>query len=231
MTANTLAALGWTDELEAAMTFMPSEASSPPGRRRAPRRLRSRRARRRARDGPGPLTRPRDHRWHAGSRRLGRDLRAPAGERRSSRSSPAARRSHKSTLEQFSCRGHVSAVPLARPLAQHSLIIPHAALRHTIFIIRYPNPDHFDQQDHRQLLPGPIKAIDVITETTGKMVNLLGLCLGGTLTMATLAYLRRDRFGRGSKLYNVAEYLDQLQRAHRFKCSVTTILLTSSETR
>jgi polyhydroxyalkanoate synthase len=40
------------------------------------------------------------------------------------------------------------------------------------------------------LISGPLKALDVITDITGSpKVNLLGVCLGGTLTMATLAYV------------------------------------------
>ena len=63
------------------------------------------------------------------------------------------------------------------------------------------------------LLSGPMKALDVITEITGsEKVNLLGLCLGGTLTMATLAYL--DAIGSGPDQHrDVPEHLDRLQRA------------------
>ena len=57
------------------------------------------------------------------------------------------------------------------------------------------------------LLSGPITALDVITEITGaEKVNLLGLCLGGTLTMATLAYL--DAIGRDK--INSATFLNTL---------------------
>ncbi len=63
---------------------------------------------------------------------------------------------------------------------------------HTVFLISYRNPDesmrNVSMDDY--LISGPKVALDVITDITGsEKVNLLGLCLGGTLTMATLAYL------------------------------------------
>lgn len=63
---------------------------------------------------------------------------------------------------------------------------------HTVFLISYRNPDesmrNVNMDDY--LISGPRAALDVITDITGsEKVNLLGLCLGGTLTMATLAYL------------------------------------------
>ena len=56
---------------------------------------------------------------------------------------------------------------------------------HTVFLISYRNPDesmrYVGMDDY--LLSGPITALDVIEEITGQeKVNLLGLCLGGTLT-------------------------------------------------
>ena len=56
---------------------------------------------------------------------------------------------------------------------------------HTVFLISYRNPDEsmrsVGMDDY--LLSGPITALDVIGEITGQeKVNLLGLCLGGTLT-------------------------------------------------
>ena len=57
------------------------------------------------------------------------------------------------------------------------------------------------------LLSGPIKALDVITQITGaEKINLLGLCLGGTLTMATLAYLDAV----GTDVINSATFLNTL---------------------
>ena len=63
---------------------------------------------------------------------------------------------------------------------------------HTVFMISYRNPDESmrDIALDDYLLSGPIQALEVITNITGAAkINLLGLCLGGTLTMATLAYL------------------------------------------
>jgi poly(3-hydroxyalkanoate) synthetase len=52
----------------------------------------------------------------------------------------------------------------------------------------------------------------VVRNITGaEKVNLLGLCLGGTLTMATLAYL--DAVGLIDQLGDILEHLDRLQRA------------------
>jgi polyhydroxyalkanoate synthase subunit PhaC len=57
------------------------------------------------------------------------------------------------------------------------------------------------------LLSGPMTALDVITDITGsEKVNLLGLCLGGTLTMATLAYLNAT----GADRINSATFLNTL---------------------
>ena len=80
---------------------------------------------------------------------------------------------------------------------------------HTAFMISYRNPDesmrHVSMDDY--LLSGPLTAIDVITEITGSpKVNLLGLCLGGTLTMASLAYLDAT----GTDKINSATFLNTL---------------------
>ena len=80
---------------------------------------------------------------------------------------------------------------------------------HTVFMISYRNPDEsmraVSMDDY--LLSGPVTALDVITEITGSpTVNLLGLCLGGTLTMASLAYL--DTIGEDK--INSATFLNTL---------------------
>ena len=80
---------------------------------------------------------------------------------------------------------------------------------HTAFMISYRNPDeqmrHVKMDDY--LISGPIAALDVIRDITGaEKVNLLGLCLGGTLTMATLAYLDAV----GLDLINSATFLNTL---------------------
>jgi polyhydroxyalkanoate synthase subunit PhaC len=80
---------------------------------------------------------------------------------------------------------------------------------HTAFMISYRNPDeqmrHVKMDDY--LISGPIAALKVVRNITGaEKVNLLGLCLGGTLTMATLAYLDAV----GLDLINSATFLNTL---------------------
>jgi polyhydroxyalkanoate synthase subunit PhaC len=63
---------------------------------------------------------------------------------------------------------------------------------HTVFVISWINPDeklaHKDFSCYMQ--EGPLNAIDVIKEITGEeQVNMIGYCIGGTLTASTLAYL------------------------------------------
>ena len=80
---------------------------------------------------------------------------------------------------------------------------------HTVFLISYRNPDESmrDVNMDDYLISGPRAALDVITEITGsETVNLLGLCLGGTLTMATLAYLDAT----GDDRINSATFLNTL---------------------
>ncbi len=63
---------------------------------------------------------------------------------------------------------------------------------HTVFAISYRNADESMRgvglDDY--LLGGPRTALDVVADVTGKsQVNVVGLCVGGTLTMMLLAYL------------------------------------------
>ncbi len=63
---------------------------------------------------------------------------------------------------------------------------------HTVFVISYRNPDESMRNvaldDY--LLRGPYEALDVIAEITGtKELNIVGLCLGGTLTVMLIAHL------------------------------------------
>jgi polyhydroxyalkanoate synthase len=63
---------------------------------------------------------------------------------------------------------------------------------HTVFSISYRNPDESlsSVQFEDYLLRGPLDALDAITDITGaELVNVVGLCLGGTLTGILLAYL------------------------------------------
>lgn len=62
----------------------------------------------------------------------------------------------------------------------------------TVFIISWINPDeslsHKNFEDY--MLEGPLAAIDAIELATGeKDVNIVGYCIGGTLTACTLAYM------------------------------------------
>ncbi|MDP9436963.1 MAG: alpha/beta fold hydrolase [Actinomycetota bacterium] len=63
---------------------------------------------------------------------------------------------------------------------------------HTVFVISYRNPDTtmsgVSLDDY--LVSGPQAALDVIEDITGSsQVDVLGLCLGGTLTAALVTYL------------------------------------------
>lgn len=63
---------------------------------------------------------------------------------------------------------------------------------HTVFAISYRNPDesmrNVNLDDY--LLRGPYEALDVIADITGTdQVNVVGLCLGGTMTVMLIAHL------------------------------------------
>src|SRR5437660_881842 len=63
---------------------------------------------------------------------------------------------------------------------------------HTVFAISYRNPDESmrDVSLDDYLIHGPRAALDVIADITGsQVVNMAGLCIGGTLTTMLLAYL------------------------------------------
>ena len=63
---------------------------------------------------------------------------------------------------------------------------------HTVFVISWVNPDesHADKRFDNYMLEGPLTALDVISEITGeKQTNIIGYCIGGTLTACTLAYM------------------------------------------
>ena len=78
---------------------------------------------------------------------------------------------------------------------------------HTVFAISYKNPGEGDRnltmEDY--LERGPIAALDAIREITGtEQANLVGLCLGGTLTGMLLSFLAEagDDRVRSSTLLN-----------------------------
>ncbi len=63
---------------------------------------------------------------------------------------------------------------------------------HTVFIVSWVNPDetlsHKGFEDY--MLEGPLAAIDAIEQATGEAeINLVGYCIGGTLTACTLSYM------------------------------------------
>jgi len=70
---------------------------------------------------------------------------------------------------------------------------------HTVFTISYHNPTSADRNvtfgDY--LTKGPLTALDVIEDITGqRQVNMVGICLGGTLTAMMQAYLAKKRTKR-----------------------------------
>ncbi len=70
---------------------------------------------------------------------------------------------------------------------------------HTVFVISWVNPDerHADKQFENYMLEGPLEAMAAIEKATGeKELNLIGYCIGGTLTAATLAYMAAKKDGR-----------------------------------
>jgi polyhydroxyalkanoate synthase subunit PhaC len=84
----------------------------------------------------------------------------------------------------------------------------------TVFAISYRNPDasmaNTTMDDY--LVKGPRAAMDVITEITGaEKVDLVGLCLGGALTMMTATYLDEvgeDRLNTITLLNTMIDYTD-----------------------
>ncbi len=62
----------------------------------------------------------------------------------------------------------------------------------TVFVISWINPDerYADKEFEDYMLEGPLAAMDAIADATGeKDVNIIGYCIGGTLTASTLAYM------------------------------------------
>ena len=70
---------------------------------------------------------------------------------------------------------------------------------HTVFVISWVNPDerYADKRFEDYMLEGPLAAMDAIEDATGeKDINIIGYCIGGTLTAATLAYMAAKGDGR-----------------------------------
>ncbi|MGD9695324.1 MAG: PHA/PHB synthase family protein [Thermoleophilia bacterium] len=83
---------------------------------------------------------------------------------------------------------------------------------HTVFAISYRNPGaddaHIRLDDY--LIHGPVAALDVVRDITGaEKANIVGLCLGGTLTSALLAYLAtegEDRIASATLLNTLVDF-------------------------
>ncbi|HSK96753.1 MAG TPA: alpha/beta fold hydrolase, partial [Euzebyales bacterium] len=85
---------------------------------------------------------------------------------------------------------------------------------HTVFMISYRNPDASMRETTMDdyLIYGPRTAMDVIADITGeRTVNIVGLCLGGALTMMMVAYLSaigEDRVNSVTLLNTLLDYSD-----------------------
>jgi polyhydroxyalkanoate synthase len=83
---------------------------------------------------------------------------------------------------------------------------------HTTFAISYHNPtaENRDRSLDDYLLQGPIAALDAIRDITGaERANIVGLCLGGTLTAALEAYLAargEDRIASTTLLNTLVDF-------------------------
>jgi polyhydroxyalkanoate synthase len=63
---------------------------------------------------------------------------------------------------------------------------------HTVFVVSWVNPDAelAEKTFDDYMVEGPLAAMDAIEKATGeRLVNIIGYCLGGTLTACALAYL------------------------------------------
>ncbi len=62
----------------------------------------------------------------------------------------------------------------------------------TVFVVSWVNPDErlAEKTFEDYMLEGTLAALDAVEQATGeKEINIIGYCLGGTLTAATLAYM------------------------------------------
>ncbi len=69
----------------------------------------------------------------------------------------------------------------------------------TVFVISWVNPDKelAAKSFEDYMLEGPLDALDAIEKATGeKEINMIGYCLGGTLTASTLAYMAEKKDDR-----------------------------------
>jgi polyhydroxyalkanoate synthase len=77
--------------------------------------------------------------------------------------------------------------------AKNSFIRYAVAQGYTVFVISWVNPDerYANKTFEDYMNQGPLEALDAIEKATGERnVTAIGYCLGGTLTEATLAYMK-----------------------------------------
>ncbi|HMW19076.1 MAG TPA: class I poly(R)-hydroxyalkanoic acid synthase [Accumulibacter sp.] len=107
---------------------------------------------------------------------------------------------------------------------EYSFVQWTTAQGYTTFIISWVDPDAglagktFDDY----LIQGVLAAIRAIQQTTGeRKIHLLGYCLGGTLLMATLAYMAARRDYRAASATFLASILDFSADGHSPQTAVT----------
>lgn len=88
------------------------------------------------------------------------------------------------------------------------------ALGHTVFVISWVNPDRAlaETTFADYMLKGPLAALDAIAMATDETrVNLIGYCIGGTLSACTLAYMAArndDRIVSATFLTTMLDFSD-----------------------
>ena len=78
---------------------------------------------------------------------------------------------------------------------------------HTVFVVSWVNPDSAlaGKTFEDYLTEGPLAAMDAIEQATGeRQVNMIGYCLGGTLTACTMAHLANG--GRADRVKSVTYF-------------------------
>lgn len=85
---------------------------------------------------------------------------------------------------------------------------------HTVFVISWVNPD--ESLSHKRfddyMLEGPLDALSAIEKATGEReVNIVGYCIGGTLTACTLSYMAAkgdDRIASATFLTTMTDFAE-----------------------
>ena len=78
---------------------------------------------------------------------------------------------------------------------------------HTVFVVSWVNPDSrlTDKTFEDYLTEGPLAAMDAVERATGEtQVNMIGYCLGGTLTACAMAHLANS--GRAGRVKSVTYF-------------------------